>query len=445
MVVSNAGQRISPRLLRVLSVAALVVCIGVSAEAEQSDRVALMIEASQTPVVAMQRDVARMWLDAIQSDGTPSVTVSVSSFAAKVFDHGMGQSGLAEDHGRLRRLVSQAESYASVVDFEVAFHRIADMADSSGLAAALLFGADDFGVVDRSTKQIAAPLRSDSRYADINASYMDFVSAKASQQELLSYFEPFYRERNASLLADDLVRLHRTLGARLVVIDVSGRSAFLKNAAQKAGATYVPFADQSRERMVKTLSRLTSGSPEAVGEGTKPPQRGADASDLLIVSGAMAVLAGGVVINVMRRRKIRPRSTAPELVAWEIEPDDIPAPAPPPPPPPIVRLPIVSFELRTEVPPGSIIVVWRDGQGRAHEGEGVAVTFDSVVFFPGSPWSDGRVETITCLPLGLNLNVITAELIFNSDGTITVVPTQFANEFDDRMAMTTILTHAGEG
>lgn len=395
-----------PAARLVLALAALLL-IGSTVAVEQGpSRVLLLVDCAAAERPFATRQAARWVAEELTRNRADAVTAMVAGFADGVFDVG--------DRDSIGLRLEQMPDDGKVADFEAAFRHIADRAEHSGLAAAVLIGGASPTVVNGELGLISAGVRADPRYRDITAQLIDLQSAQASSAELIDYLGPFYQERSQALAKEDFARLARSLGDRLLIIDTSGKSAFLKSASEAAGATYLPLPPTETGRPNEPIATAITGLLARADQPVQGP------SAVLALGAASALLAAGAAL-LWRRRRASSRRHRP-----------LPAEAPP------------DMALRASIPPGRLRVRWRDGDGQPHEDDASSLTPNEIVFRASPGATVDRLEAIVCPHLQVEINVVSCDMILRPDGGVAATLHRLAKGADDRMKVISLLTRLEE-
>jgi len=427
----------APAAKLVMALAALLL-IGSTAAAQQvgaPGRVLLLVDCSAAGRPYGTRQAARWVAEALTRSSANALTVTIAGFSDGVSDAASGESASVGDRYSIMRRIEQMPDDGKVADFEAAFRRVADQADLPGLAAAILVGGASPTVVNGELGLIGNGVRADPRYHDITNQMADLQSAQASAGEMVDYLGPFYQERNQALAKADFARLARSLGTRLLIIDTSGKSAFLKAASQASGATYLPLPTTEVGRRIEPIATATVTLLTRANLPVRVPSTPPGTSVTVLAAIAGVLLAAASVLLWLRRR-MSPARPSPLPTS--------PAPLPTNPAPPPLSAAAPDLALRASIAPGRLKVRWRDVDGEPHENDASSLTANEVVFRAERDAMGGRVDVIACPHLGVEINVLSCDMVSRPDASVTATLHKLAKGADDRMKVISLLTRLEE-
>ncbi len=173
----------------------------------------------------------------------------------------------ANDMLALEKKVNSIMAQGDLSDIEAPVGYIQERNNVKPVAFAVIVSGGIPSIWNKKNYLLSERIKKDPRYFDLNKKYRSLKKRGLSDEELYTKLIDAYSSRNLKLINARLTNLKTGFNGKLVFIDVSGESDFLRQWAKSAGAFYLlskstewtpPTANKSNNTMLELL-KIASG------------------------------------------------------------------------------------------------------------------------------------------------------------------------------------------
>nr|CAX83774.1 conserved uncharacterized protein [uncultured bacterium] len=213
---------------------------------------------------------SKAWLITFLQTFNEPHRIVVAGFDEQVTEHIDIMTDSRPDMTELARAVDAISVTGKVTDIDAAFRYLLDRGKYESVKFALIVTDGEPEIWDGKLGYLSSAVRSDPRYADLNALYDQRVEKGWKPDRLFASLGKRFQDRNIELIQSSLPLLEVAFGGRIIVWDVSGQSKYLNDWAQMAKAQYlsIPISDNTDpvRRLREALEALQVKASEIFAE-----------------------------------------------------------------------------------------------------------------------------------------------------------------------------------
>ena len=443
--------------------------------------------------------ISKIWLLTFIKTFTDPRQVRLVGFDEDVHAPIILETGPDTDLATITGTIEKIKTKGKATDLESPFRYLSALKDIEDVDLILIISDGEPEVWDTSLGYLSVFVQNDPRYVDINDLYTQFAQNKENDSYHKQILEQIYLERNIEIIESRIASLPAEIGAKTVIWDISGRSAYLKKWAALLKSEYLGARIVSQEDPVGQLkSALEKLQAQASLLISKPLPEDHEARIETVLS---------TVEEVQQEisEGIEKQAAEPAPVA-EPEPESVveSAPVSPPAPAGTVFLPLSGasettaaglfviglllllcgsiywlfmrgkrkelasvpmeilsnpladseperdgargerrFAVRVPVPEGAMSVHWTNANGKVEQGNVINVSLHGL-FFAAADFTAQGIERLEYPSHDIRLEITQSRIVRQVDGKVAVVIEKFHNNIDNWMKWVALLTRINE-
>ncbi|CAK0756120.1 VWFA domain-containing protein [Azospirillaceae bacterium] len=196
--------------------------------------------------------VSKAWLLTFLETFKNKYKIDIVGFDEDIHPYSVVDNSRSTNSSELNTAMNGVTAKGLATDLETPFLYLLEHAENSTQLAVIISDGEP-EVWDKRLRYLSRRVQHDQRYDDLNNQYQYLKKSFWTEREAFNNIGALYQDRNLRLIEGHMPSLSKAIGSKTIILDLSGKSPYLKKWADEIGAHYLPIRVNAQENQAEQL------------------------------------------------------------------------------------------------------------------------------------------------------------------------------------------------